>query len=121
MLGLLLSCVMVLTMAQIPSMTVHAEEGGVGGFVNRCYQVALGRAADPSGYADWTNQLTSGQSDGAYVAFGFVFSPEYTNSGKNNEAFVTDMYTLFLGRTPDPAGFNDDGIQANIAVGNGHL
>ncbi len=107
MLGLLLSCVMVFTMAQMPSINVHAEEGGVGGFVNRCYQVTLGRAADPTGYADWTNQLTSGKSDGAYVAFGFVFSPEYTNANKTNEDFVTDMYTLFLGRTPDEAGYRD--------------
>ncbi|MCR4999665.1 MAG: DUF4214 domain-containing protein, partial [Lachnospiraceae bacterium] len=106
-----LSCV-VLSLAvlffavQLSSMKVQAEEG-VGGFVNRCYQVALGRDADPDGYADWTSQLTNGQTDGATVAYGFIFSPEYTNSNKDNGAYVTDLYTMFLGRTPDEAGYND--------------
>lgn len=106
LLSFVLSLALLLTMVQLPSMTVHAEDG-VGAFVNRCYQVTLGREADPTGFADWTNQLTSGQSDGAFVAYGFVFSPEYTNKGKTNEDYVTDMYTLFLGRTPDASGFSD--------------
>ncbi len=102
-----LAALMTLTMFGIPKVEVHAEESGVGGFVNRCYQVTLGRDADPSGYSDWTGQLLDGKSDGAFVAFGFVFSDEYTNAGKSNGEFVTDMYTLFLGRTPDEAGYND--------------
>ncbi|MCR4999171.1 MAG: DUF4214 domain-containing protein [Lachnospiraceae bacterium] len=106
-LGFTLSVALLLTMLWIPSLEVHAEESGVGGFVNRCYQVALGRDADPDGYADWTGKLTNGEMDGATVAWGFVFSPEYTKLNKDNGAFVTDMYTLFLGRTPDEAGFND--------------
>ncbi|MCR4999172.1 MAG: DUF4214 domain-containing protein [Lachnospiraceae bacterium] len=105
--ALILSIVMVFSMILIPKQLVHAEDTGVGDFVNRCYQVTLGREADSDGFADWTSQLTEGRSDGATVAWGFVFSPEYTKLNKDNGAFVTDMYTLFLGRTPDETGFND--------------
>ena len=105
--SLLMSLAMALTLIVVPHMEVRAEDSGVGGFVNRCYQVALGREADPTGYADWTGQLSSGKADGSVVAFGFVYSDEYKNANKNNGDFVTDMYTLFLGRTPDEAGYKD--------------
>ncbi len=104
----LLAVAMALTLVSVPSVTAQAAEtSGVGGFVNRCYQVTLNRDADSTGYEDWTSQLVNGKSDGANIAFGFVFSDEYKNAGKDNGAFVTDMYTLFLGRTPDEAGYND--------------
>ncbi len=107
-LSLVLAVVMMLTALNLPSMTaMAAEESGIGGFVNRCYQVTLGRDADPDGYADWTGRLTNGQIDGADVAFGFVFSDEYLNANKSNGDFVTDMYMLFLGRVPDEDGYND--------------
>ena len=106
LMGMILTFVMIMTLAVIPDTMVRAE-GTIGDFVNRCYQVALDREADEAGYTDWTNQLNNGQSDGAFVAFGFVFSDEYKSKNKSNEDFVKDMYTLFFGREADEAGYAD--------------
>ncbi len=103
----LLSLVMMLTLMMVPSKTAYAEEDGVAAFVTRCYQVTLGREPDETGFADWTGRLRNGQICGSDVAFGFVFSNEYTNAGKSNGEYVTDMYTLFLDRAPDEDGYND--------------
>ncbi len=105
--SLILLLAMIITMLSVTSVSAFAAEDGVAGFVQRCYQVTLNREPDETGYADWTGKLTSGEMDGATVAWGFVFSDEYTNANKDNGAFVTDMYTLFLDRTPDEAGYND--------------
>ncbi len=105
--SLILLMAMMITMLSVTTVSAFAAEGGVAGFVQRCYQVTLNREPDEAGYADWIGKLTNGEMDGATVAFGFVFSNEYQDAGKDNGAFVTDMYTLFLGRTPDEAGYND--------------
>ncbi|MCQ2483322.1 MAG: DUF4214 domain-containing protein [Clostridia bacterium] len=75
-------------------------------FVNRCYEVSLGREADEEGYNYWKNQLVNGEACGAQTGFGFIFGQEYTNKNTTNEQFVTDMYTMFFGREADEAGFN---------------
>ena len=105
--SLILLLAMIITMLSVTTVSAFAAEDGVAGFVQRCYQVTLNREPDETGYADWTGKLTSGEMDGATVAWGFVFSDEYTNANKDNGAFVTDMYTLFLDRTPDEEGYND--------------
>ncbi len=105
--SLILLLAMIITLLSVTTVSAFAAESGVAGFVQRCYQVTLNREPDEAGYADWTGKLTNGEMDGATVAFGFVFSDEYQNAGKDNGAFVTDMYTLFLGRTPDESGYAD--------------
>ena len=55
---------------------VRAEDN-VTAFVDRMYQVCLGRAADEEGRADWVNRLQTGEARGADVAYGFVFSTEF--------------------------------------------
>ncbi|MCQ2483167.1 MAG: DUF4214 domain-containing protein [Clostridia bacterium] len=78
----------------------------VGAFINRCYEVALGREADKEGYEYWVSNLNNGQACGAQVGFGFIFSEEYTNKNRTNEEFVNDMYAMYFGREADEAGFN---------------
>ncbi len=81
-------------------------EANVGGYVVRCYNVALNRAPDQEGYDYWVNLLESGEKRGGEVGLGFIFSEEYTNKNTSNEQFVTDLYTMFFGREADTEGFN---------------
>lgn len=78
----------------------------VGAFVSRCYEVALGREADNEGYNYWVNQLREGQSCGAQVGYGFIFSGEYQNKNTDNSQFVKDLYKMYFDREPDEEGFN---------------
>lgn len=78
--------------------------GGVEGFVTRCYQIALGRDPDELGLGDWCNKLYSGDACGVSVAFGFVYSPEFSNAGFDDRTYCTKMYNMLLGREPDSAG-----------------
>ena len=52
---------------------------GVGGFVNRLYQICLDRDPDEKGYQDWINGLKNGERTGIKTAYGFIFSPEFKN------------------------------------------
>ncbi len=105
-LSVVLSLLMILSVISIPKITVSAE-GGVDGFVERCYTVTLDRGSEPDGFADWKDQLVNGKSVGVNIAYGFLFSKEYTNKNKSNEDYVKDLYKLFMDREPDEAGFND--------------
>jgi len=92
----------------VPFISINAKAAGtVDDFVERCYTVTLDRGSDPDGFADWKGQLLNGKAVGVHVAYGFLFSKEYTQKNKSNEDYVTDLYMLFMGREPDEAGFND--------------
>lgn len=92
-----------LTPAPLPTLP-EAEMNG-GDFVTRCYSVALGRNADEGGYTYWKNKLYEGESCGAQVGYGFIFSEEYNKKNATNEEYVTDLYDMYFGRTPDESGF----------------
>ncbi len=77
-----------------------------GEFVERCYNVCLGRSSDEAGFRYWLDMLNSGNSCGAEVGYGFVFSAEYMMKNTSNEQFVNDMYSMFFGREADAEGFN---------------
>ena len=84
-----------------------SAEGGVEGFVERLYSVALDRASDPNGKADWVSQIRSGELSGADAARGFFLSPEFINSGLSDADFLTRLYRTFFDREPDRYGFNN--------------
>ncbi|MCQ2533799.1 MAG: DUF4214 domain-containing protein [Clostridia bacterium] len=95
------------TSGPIPTVVpTTAPEQSVGSFVDRCYEVALGREADDAGFEYWLDALNSGKICGAQAGYGFIFSGEYINKNRTNEEFVTDLYSMYFGRTPDSAGFN---------------
>ena len=100
---------MVLSVITFPTLKAKADEPAktVDDFVERCYTVTLDRPSDPDGFADWKDQLLNGRAVGIEVAYGFLFSPEYTQKNKSNEDYVTDLYMLFMGRTPDEEGYKD--------------
>lgn len=76
-------------------------------FVSRLYRNCLGRRPDTSGYEYWSSQLQNHAISGASCAYGFFFSPEFTNAHYSNPEFVTRLYRVFLGREPDAAGLNN--------------
>ena len=85
--------------------TVQASgEGGVSGFVERLYSVALGRSSDPQGKQDWIESITLGGNTGADVARGFLYSPELTARNLTNANFVRTLYRTFFNREAEETG-----------------
>jgi Domain of unknown function (DUF4214) len=59
-----------------PEFQSDIQGPAVGSFVNTLYEQALGREAEPQGFAAWTGALTSGALNQAAVAVGIAESPE---------------------------------------------
>ena len=76
-------------------------EGGIEGFVERLYTVALGRESDPYGKADWINRVRVGGNTGADLARGFLFSDEFLGKNMSNSDFVDVLYATFFNRQAD--------------------
>ena len=106
-LSIVLSLLMVLSVISFPTLKAKAAGGTLDDFVERCYTVTLDRSSDPEGFAYWKGKLLNGEAVGNEVAYGFLFSKEYTNKNKSNSAYVRDLYMLFMGRDPDDSGYND--------------
>ena len=82
----------------------HQNLNNVQDFVGRFYETILGREADAGGLNLWTDLLHTGINSGADVAFGFVFSPEFTNRNTSNQVFVETLYSAFFNRPADAGG-----------------
>ena len=80
---------------------------GAGDFVTRLYNYALGRQPDAEGYADWTNKLLTGETNGADVAYGIITSPEAQSLGLDDSCYVNMLYQVFFNRAPDDAGVDN--------------
>jgi hypothetical protein len=79
--------------------------------VTTYYQVVLGRDPELGGAEWWTNEtkrvvfLGIDVKEGFQALAKFFFnSDEYLAQGNNDTAFVTDLYSTFLGRDPDAGG-----------------
>ena len=118
MISVVLSFLMVLSVISFPTLNANADgsAGTLDDFVERCYTVTLDRPSDPDGFADWKGQLLNGKAVGIEVAYGFLFSPEYTRKNKDNDAYLKDLYMLFMGREPDEGGYNDWMSKLNSGV-----
>ena len=75
-------------------------------FVERFYRLILGREPDPAGLNGWVDDLSDGRSTACDIAFGFVFSPEFSNRNTSNGQYVDILYAAFFDRQADPAGRN---------------
>ena len=75
-------------------------------FCERLYSKCLGRTPDASGIAYWDKLLTSKQTTGASVGYGFVFSDEYKAKKTTDKDYVRMLYIVFMDRTADTAGLN---------------
>ncbi|MCR5803248.1 MAG: DUF4214 domain-containing protein [Clostridia bacterium] len=77
-------------------------------FVERLYEVALGRESDPDGKAYWAGQVINGNLTGADCIRAFLLSEEFNNRNLSDEEFVTVLYKALFDRdaVDDPEGFN---------------
>ncbi len=75
-----------------------AQAGSTAAYVDRLYQVLLGRSADGGGRAYWTGELSAGRASPADVVAGFYASDESRRSR------VIALYRDVLGRDPDAGG-----------------
>ena len=76
-------------------------------FVTRFYQLTLSRNPDPEGLNNWVDSLKDGSLTGSDVAFGFIFSQEFTNLATTNAQYLDVLYHAFFNRDPDADGFNN--------------
>lgn len=104
LIGTVIALVMLLCV--IPTMPLRAEAAdGVDSFVTRCYKVSFGRTPDEGGFAFWKAKITDSELTGSSVVYNFIFSPEYEAQNRNDEEFVNDLYTMFMGRPADDDGY----------------
>ncbi len=90
---------------EVKTEAAEPKEQGIGEFVERLYNVALGRGSDPAGKESWIAAVKNGGT-GADLARGFLYSPEFLNKNVSNEEFVRVLYKTFFNREPDTDGFN---------------
>jgi blue copper oxidase len=81
-----------------------AATAEVESFVSRFYTEVLGREAESEGLNYWSSRLAARSSTGADVASGFIFSPEFTQKGLNDNDFVKTLYRAFFNREADSDG-----------------
>ena len=107
--SVIMSLLMVISVISFPTLNANADgsAGTLDDFVERCYTVTLDRPSDVDGFNYWKGRVLNGEAVGIEVAYGFLFSPEYTKKNKDNDAYLKDLYMLFMGREPDESGYND--------------
>lgn len=86
---------------QSPSQSAEKQ---VRSFASRMYTVALGRSAEASGLDYWTDLLTTHETDGAGIAYGFIMSQEFQNRNLSNKDYVNVLYKTFFNRSADADG-----------------
>lgn len=86
-------------------------------FVRRFYKKILNRTADTTGLLYWNSALTTQKNSGAELAWGFIFSTEFSQRNTNNNDFITLLYQAFFDREPDSNGFNDWLSRMNNGLG----
>ena len=87
--------------------SVCGAQDGVTAFVTRLYSVCLDRKPDNAGLKDWTNKLWNHTQSGRDVAYGFIFSKEFTGKNYSNADYVEYLYKAFMDRSSDAAGKAD--------------
>jgi uncharacterized repeat protein (TIGR02543 family) len=98
-----------LTMDANKTVTASFTEGPVSSLITHYYLSILARSPDEPGRLYWLSEITRVQSLGIDVREGFIAlarlfftSPEYLAKGTSDAAYITDLYTTFFNRIPDP-------------------
>lgn len=73
-------------------------------FVTRLYNKCLEREPEAEGLEHWNSVLVNRERTGAQVAYGFVFSKEYTQKNTSDDAYVEMLYNVFMDRASDAGG-----------------
>lgn len=96
----------IITGAYIPGYSMD-QLAQVNMFVDRLYRLCLDRPGDPEGQYHWVEVLVTGEMNGATVAYGFFFSPEFIGRNFSNGNYVEILYNVCLNRPSDPNGYAD--------------
>ena len=88
----------------VPPGNPAADTAGIRAFVERCYEIILGRFPDGEGLQGWSDALETRNASAAQVIDGFVRSPEFMGRNPGNDATVDILYRVMLNREPDPEG-----------------
>lgn len=81
-----------------------AVNPGITKFVKKLYVDVLGRAAENDGLYGHVVALATKATTAEDVTKSFFGSEEYKMQNKSNEAFVRELYVVFMGRTADAGG-----------------
>ena len=84
----------------------HNKDDEREAFIERFYNLILGRRADGAGIEYWKSELKSGKKSAKDIAEGFFFSKEFKDKNFNNDQFLTIVYRTLMNREPDSEGFN---------------
>jgi uncharacterized protein DUF4214 len=85
--------------------------------VTRFYTAILGRAPDPPGLQGWVDYIVT-TLDLEGTATAFLTSPEFEARALTSRSFVEILYVAFLGREPDPGGWDGwDGVLRGDLLG----
>ena len=91
---------------EVEKVVMKSENQGVYDYVSRMYETVLERNDDAVGIADWYVRLMGGTCNGADVAYGFFFSPEYVPKAKTDDEYVRNLYKALFDRGADETGCN---------------
>ncbi len=84
--------------------TVHFCSTGVRDFVERNYQLILGRVSDEAGLLSWCRAVSIGEAGAGLLVQQFMNSQEFQNTKPSNSTIVEILYQVMLGRASDAAG-----------------
>ncbi len=99
----LISVLVCLLVLLYPVSVLYASSQ-ISDFVDRAYQLILGREGESDGLTYWIQGLESNELDAAGMIYGFVNSEEFHNKNLSNEEQVEIMYNVMLNRTSDAEG-----------------
>lgn len=99
-----LALMMIFTIMPLTTIKTKASYG-IDQFVERCYRVTFNRDPDQEGFNYWRNRINNGELVGSTTVYYFIFSDEYKALNRNDEEFVNDLYTMFMGRAADQEGY----------------
>lgn len=91
----------------IPLTNIVDKNQQIARFVNRLYELVLGRKSDRAGLEDWTRVLAEQNQTAAHAVEGFVKSPEFLEKNLSNEAYVNVLYRTLLDREADAVGLSE--------------
>ncbi len=100
----LLTCVVMLNFTVLPSSATFAASTGVEGFVERAYNLMLGREAEEAGKNFWCEKLNNKTITSAEMISQFVESNEFQGFNIPNDEVVEILYNVMLDRASDAAG-----------------
>ena len=83
----------------------HNKDDEREAFIERFYNLVLGRRADGAGIDYWKGELKSHRKTANDIAKGFFFSKEFTDKNYDDKEFLTIVYRTLMGREPDEEGF----------------